>query len=134
MGEITENQGFSVKDDGTIVRRRSARRRECPQCGKIPLTNGDYCRFCGHKFSEDSVINNYEKALDLPEMLFLIVGILVLGIYGLGMGTYLNSVVENDDYLYYRYNQKARKFGKIACVLSVISVIIWSIVFYELFC
>ena len=136
MGEVIEKQSFSVKDDGTIVRRKITVGKKCSICGKKTLLGGDYCKFCGNKFLETSQLQgkDYDRTLGKWGMIFLIAGILVSGIPGLGMGTYLNRIVEQNGTLYYRYNQKARKIGIIACVCSVISIIIWSVVFYELFC
>jgi hypothetical protein len=42
MGENIENNGFKIKDDGTIIRGR-----KCPKCGKESYAEGDYCEHCG---------------------------------------------------------------------------------------
>ena len=46
MGEVIENIGYAVKEDGTIIRNR-----ECPECGQKIPSHSEFCLFCGAKIN-----------------------------------------------------------------------------------
>ena len=42
-----DDKDFKIQDDGTIVRGR-----ECPKCGKLLLSDGLFCEYCGAKIGD----------------------------------------------------------------------------------
>lgn len=49
---------FVIKDDGTIFRGR-----ECPKCGKLLLSDGLYCEYCGEKIGDTYSFDDLENRL-----------------------------------------------------------------------
>lgn len=123
MGDIRETKDFSVNEDGTIVRARI-----CSHCGKESTSIGEYCEHCGRKLPKSNLKKgiDYEKDREDWIYLLMIFGALCFGIPGIWCAFHLNSIVENDGMLYYRYNKETRRLGVGTLVISVLSTIIWS--------
>lgn len=121
MGSLAENnRDFVLKEDGTIVRKRI-----CQYCGKESFSTGDYCEHCGGKLNYVKGID-YEKHSEKWELVVLFASALLLGLGGVWLSFYANSVIENQGILYYRYDKDSRKIGIRALVLSVLSIILWT--------
>ena len=75
MGEILEEKGFVVHDDGTIIRSK-----RCPKCGRSLLSEGEYCEFCGAKIvkSDPSPYNMWIVLLIIVVVLSILAFIITI--------------------------------------------------------
>jgi len=75
MGEITGKKDFVVNENGEIVRDR-----KCPQCGRILLSEGNYCEHCGAKIvkSDPSPYNMWIVLLIIVVVLSILAFIITI--------------------------------------------------------
>lgn len=120
MGEIVENQNYSIKEDGTIVRNRV-----CPHCGKESSSTGEYCEHCGRKLPKSNFRKGAAYDKDPGMIALTVLGTLFFGVVGIWCAFRLNGVIDTDGVLHYRYNKTTRRWSIVVLVLSVVSTIFW---------